>query len=319
MVNSFARAYSQISLIRSWTQSFFQEQIALNKPLVAYIRGMVREPPDIFSFDDYRKFLRERYLFLKLNDRKFSHRYINQKLGLKSSGWFGDVLAGRHRIKPGQVKSIATVFKIGPDHQKCLRAMVEVESAETPEELAQAYEKWVEAKGVPSETVDKDRFRFYDRWYFSVLRELLSLRPDLRDPEALATMLDPKITPNQAKEALHLLVRLGLLDGPQSAAGNLAPALVKDASARTRHWKKMMASMMKLGRRALDKYDRDQRNFSGLTLTFSPEGLQKAGEEIAALRKRLLYLSQRDRRSDRVFHCLFQIYPVTAQVEANRG
>jgi uncharacterized protein (TIGR02147 family) len=280
---------------------------------------MVKKPPNILEFADYRRYLQERYRYLKLNDRKFSHRYINNKLDVKSSGWFGDVLAGRQRLKPGQVKSIATVFKINSEEQKCLRALVDMDAAENPEDIASAYEKWYEVKGIGMETVAKDRFKFYDRWYFSAMRELMTLYPRMRDPAVLAGSLDPKITPKQAQEAMNLLLRLGLMGSAEAIASKMTlPALVKDPSARTRHWKKMMVSMIKLGRDALDKYDRDQRNFSGLTLTFSAEGMKKAGEEITALRKRLLYLSERDKKSDRVYNCLFQIYPVSMPLEATR-
>lgn len=278
---------------------------------------MVTPAPDILEFAEYRKFLFERYRFLKLNDRKFSHRYINGRVGVKSSGWFGDLVSGRQRLLPSHVRSVAAVFKLNAEEQKCLHALVELEAAETPEDSASAYEKWAQLKGVGRETIAKDRFKFYDRWYISAFRELLALRPDVRDPAVLAAALDPGITAKQAQEALGLLERLGLLDVGDAAAPKKTPVLVKDPAARTRHWKKMMISMIKLGRRALDKYDREQRDFSGLTLTFSPEGLKKAGEEIAALRKRLLYLSEKDKRSDRVYNCLFQVYPVSHSLEAS--
>jgi uncharacterized protein (TIGR02147 family) len=280
---------------------------------------MIKPPPDILEFAEYRKYLKERYRFLKLNDRKFSHRYINGKVGLKSSGWFADVLAGRQRLKPAHVRSVAAAFKLNPEEQKCLHALVDLEVAATPEDISSAYERWALIKGIGRETIGKDRIRIYERWYFTAFRELMALKPGLRDPETLAASLDPRITAAQAKAAMELLISLGLVrDGSDGGASIPMPVLVKDPAVRTRHWKRMMASMMRLGRRALDKYGRDERNFSALTLTFSPEGLKKAGEEITALRKRLLYLSEKDKGSDRVYNCLFQIYPVSNPMEASR-
>ncbi len=280
---------------------------------------MVKSPPDILQFAEYRKYLQERYRFLKLNNRNFSHRYINSKIGVKSSGWFGDLMAGRQRLKPGHVRRIAAVFKLNPVEQKCLHALVDLDVAETPEDCALAYEKWYQIKGIGQETLTKDRFKFYERWYFSALRELLALYPGERNPEILAMALDPKIKPKQAAEAIKVLEQLGLTQGISGAAKPSMPVLVKDPAARTRHWKKMMVSMMKHGRRALENYGRDERDFSGLTLTFSSDSLKKAGEEITALRKRLLYLSAQDKKCDRVFNCVFQIYPVSIPLEASRG
>lgn len=257
---------------------------------------------------------------MKLNNRRFSHRYINTKVGVKSSGWFGDLLAGRQRLKPAHVKSVATVFKLNQEEQKCLHALVDLDIAETPEDCALAYEKWYQIKGIGQETIAKDRFKFYEKWYYSAFRELLSLYPGINDPKILAGALDPTITPKQATDAIKLLERLGMVfTGDVKTSRPALPVLVKDPAARTEHWKKMIISMMKHGRRALEKYGREERNFSALTLTFSPEGMKKAGEEITALRKRLLYLSEKDKKSDRVFNCLFQIYPVTNPLEAPRA
>ena len=281
---------------------------------------MIKPSPDISKYADYRGFLRDRYLFLRLNDRKFSHRFINGKVGVKSSGWFGDLVAGRQRLHLAHVGKVAAAFKLDSRELNCLKALVLVENASTPEEISAAYEKWHEAKGIGQETVARDRFRFYDRWYFSVLRELLALHPGDPDPETLAKALDPAITPRQAREAATLLKRMDLSPSPGNGArGHSLPVLVKDVATRTRHWKRMMISMMRLGRRALERHDREARNFSGLTLTFSPEGMRRAGEEIAALRKRLLCLSERDKGRNRVYHCLFQLYPVSNPLEASHA
>ncbi len=286
---------------------------------------MSKKPPDILEYAEYRRYLQERYRFLKLNNRKFSHRYINAKVGVKSTGWFGDILSGRQRLRPAHVRSVATLFKLNSEEQKCLHALVDLDVAETPEECALAYEKWYEVKGIGQETIAKDRFKYYDRWYFSAFRELLAIHPTERNPETLASTLDPKITAKQAQEAMSILIRLGLVvDSDSNSLGanrvnrmNL-PVLVKDKATRTKHWRQMMLSMIRLGRRALDKYSAEERNFSALTLTFSPEGMKKAGEEITALRKRLLYLSEKDKQSDRVYNCLFQMYPISTPLEAPR-
>ncbi len=280
---------------------------------------MVKTSPDILQYAEYRKYLGDRYRFLKLNNRNFSHRYINEKVGIKSSGWFGDILSGRQRLKPAHARKVALAFKLDPKEQACLNALVDMDNADTAEDRVLAYEKWYEVKGVGQETIAKDRFKFYDRWYFSAFRELLALNPSVNSPEVLAAGLNPAISVQQAKEALALLTRLGLIvNGEVKSSSSSTPVLVKDSEVRTRHWKKMMTVMMKMGRQALEKYNKEERNFSGLTLTFSPEGMKKAGEEIAALRKRLLFLSEKDKNKNRVYNCLFQLYPISNAMEVRR-
>ena len=53
----------------------------------------------------------------------------------------------------------------------------------------------------------------------------------------------------------------------------------------THQWNKILKDLMKLAPGALDRYSKHERDFSALTLSLSSDGLKKAGEEIAELRK----------------------------------
>ncbi len=272
--------------------------------------------PEILKYTEYRGYLADRYRFLRLNNRKFSHRYINHKMSISSSGWFGDIIAGRQRLKPKHIRKMSAIFLLSPKEQAYLTALVNIENALTAEDMASAYEEIRRAKGAGLQIVPSEKFEFYDQWYYSGLRELLAIYPGVRTPEILASLLEPRISPKQAEKALSVLEKYGLINGSQSKFGNIpGPILIKDADTRTRHWNKMMQAMMKLGKSALQNFGRDERNISGLTLAFSAEGLKQAGEEIAALRKRLLYLSEKDKGRNRVYHGLFQLYPISKSVE----
>ena len=262
---------------------------------------------------DYRAWLGERYRELKALDRKFSQRFISQRMGARSSGWFADVLAGRQKLKPRHVKPLAAVFRLNAEEGKMLRILVALESADSPDEKNDAYAKWIEARGIPQSQVTRDQFRYFERWYYPVLRELLGLKVPGDEPAALGAALHPPLAPAKVREALRVLARLGLTnpDAP-------APVLVKQA-AQTPHWRKLMEAYQDLARPALTEFSREDRNFSALTLSLSPESLKEAGLEIAALRRRLLSLSERDADKNRVYQCLFQMFPVSKSVEKSHA
>lgn len=261
------------------------------------------------SMTDYRAWLATRFRELKEGNRNFSHRYVNQKMGVHSAGWLSDILAGRQKLRPRHVSPLAALFKLTPAEKAMLKTLVELESADAPEDKTAAYAKWLELRGIPREQLERDRLRYFERWYYPVLRELLALRPADVDAAALGAALHPPLPAAQARAAVALLVRLGL-HNPDAPA----PVLVKRPSA-TPHWRKILEAYMDLARPALDQFPRDERDFSALTLALSAESLREAGEEIAALRQRLLALSEKDSGKDRVFQCLFQVFPVTRSVK----
>ena len=262
------------------------------------------------EFSDYRQWLGERYRNIKATDRKFSQRYISQHMGTTSSGWFADVLAGRQKLKLRQVKPLSKVFKLNPEESKILRILVTLESAESPEEKNEAYSQWVQARGITQTQIKQDQFKYFERWYYPVLRELLILNSSDATPAALGAALHPPMDTAKVREALRVLSRLGLMnpDAP-------APVLVKQA-AKTPHWRTLLEAYMNLARPAL-ALPKEERDFSALTVSLSPESLREAGEEIAALRQRLLILSKKDAGKNRVYQCLFQVFPVSQTVEIN--
>jgi uncharacterized protein (TIGR02147 family) len=261
------------------------------------------------EISNYRSFLAARFRALKASDKKFSHRFVNQRVGARSAGWFADVLAGRQRLKPRQVVPMAAVLRLDPRETGLLRALVDMEALDSPEGRGAAHARWLELTGAAAEVVDRDRFRYFERWYYAALRELLLIQPFDGDYASLAARLVPPITARQAREAVGTLQRLGLLnpDAP-------APVLVKRPGA-TPHWRKSMEAALELAKPALTKFTKDERDFSALVLSLSPEGLKAAGEEIATLRRRLLALSERDAGARRVYQGLFQVFPLSQSVE----
>ncbi len=270
------------------------------------------EPQDIRDYSDYRTFLGDRYRSLKAADRRFSHRYLAQKAGAQSSGWFADVLAGRQSLKARYLAPLASALRLEGREREFLQTLLEMENAETAEQRAAAYEKWLHLKGVRQETLRRDQLQYFDHWYYAVLREWLLIQP-AEGLKTLATRLDPPITAREAGHALSVLKRLGLL------LPGAPPVLVKDPTLKSAHWKQLQKDFTRLALSALERFSKEERDFSALTLAFSPEGLKKAGEEISALRKRLLILSERDRDKDRVYQCLFQVFPLSRSAEKKNG
>jgi uncharacterized protein (TIGR02147 family) len=192
-----------------------------------------------------------------------------------------------------------------------MRVLVEIEQAVNQEEKATAYEKWLELKGIRKEKVAKNQFKFFEHWYYPILRELLALEPFRGDYAELAAKVHPPIRPAQVKEALQTLTDLGLIVLGSRAS---LPILVKDISAQPERSHKLQEAYMRLALPALRKFNKEQRDFSAITLSLSPEGLRKAGEEISALRWKLLLLSEKEQNKNRVYQCLFQVFPVSEEV-----
>jgi uncharacterized protein (TIGR02147 family) len=270
--------------------------------------------PAIENYTQYSKYLQDAYLARRSRDKKFSQRFINQKMGAQSSGWFGDILAGRKKLKLRHASPMAALFKLEPREQEFFRVLIALEVADSNEEKTIAYDQWLSLKGVSREKISRHRLKYFERWYYPALRELLILRSFKGTAAELGAGLHPPISSSQAAQALELLERLGLMQAGSTAP---LPVLTMDVSTHTKVWDNIMKAYIELSLSALKKFDKKERDVSALTLPLSKEGLQKESEEIAALRKRLLALSEKDKANDRIYQCLFQVFPISRPVEVS--
>jgi uncharacterized protein (TIGR02147 family) len=274
------------------------------------------EFPDIVGYAEYRFYLRDLYQAIKAKDKHFSHRYINAKCKARSSGWFGDILSGRLRLKSIHLVHIAAVFKLDKRTQEFLAALVDIERAEDSAERVAAMERWFALKGPRQEPVEADRFAFFEHWYHLAIREVINLISFDGDFSALGARLLPKISEAEAQNAYDLLRRLGMvLPRSRNHRATDFPVLVKAPDGEARQWSRIVRDLMRLAPLALDTLSKEERNFSALTLSLSPEGMRKAGDAISDLRKKLLIIADKDRGQNRVYQALFQVFPLTEVLE----
>ena len=268
--------------------------------------------PDIFQFTDFRSYLADTYAFRKSKDRRFSHRYINGKVGASSSGWFSDVVKGRIVLSASYRLKIARVLGLRPKEVDYFEAIVAFSQAASSEEKDRCFKKILSFKEVKTDLVGRDRFEYYSRWYHAAIRELLFFWDFQDNYAALAGQLIPPIKTSEAKKAVQLLERLRFISrNPQGRFVPETGALKKDASFKADNLANYHRANLELAIGALEICPKEFRDISALTLSFSPQGFAKAAEEVRSLRKRLLVLMREDSFPEKVYQCNFQMFPVT--------
>jgi uncharacterized protein (TIGR02147 family) len=268
--------------------------------------------PNIFAYTDFRVFLGDYYLGRKGLDRKFSHRFIAEKVKAASSGWFSDVVKGRLNLAGTQLLPLARILNLKPNEIDYFESMVGYGQAGSLEEKTRYFHKMLAFKEVRSDMVGFDKLEFYGKWYHSALRELLFFYPFRGDYAALARKLSPPIRQTEARDSVELLERLGFVE-PNSIGGFKAKdaTLKKDSSFPSVVMANFLKANMELAIESLDRYSKEERDISALTISLSDEAFAKVKEEIRALRKRILAMTEVDVAPSKVYQCNFQFFPMT--------
>lgn len=274
---------------------------------------MTKPSTRVFAYSDYRQFLKEFHEEAKRLDRNFSHRFIASKVGASSAGWFSDILKGRINLTGSLLAKLVHVLGLKESESDYFEALVQYNQAGSIEEKNRHFRRMMAFKEMRADVVGADRFEFYSKWYYTAIRELLFFH-EVREGEydVLAKKLEPPIKPAQAKEAVALLQRLDFIT--KDAQGRLRPTsttLKKDSSFKSLFAANFLRTNMELAMEALEKFQKEQRHISAMTLSYSPAAFDQATAEIETLRRKLLALMEGDPSPEKVFQLNIQFFPVT--------
>ena len=280
-------------------------------------------PLRIFAYTDYRAFLKYAVQALKEKDPKFSQRWVLQRLGLKSSGWLADMLAGRRNLSRTQASVFGQILAMNAREELYFQTLVDYDQAKTLPEKNRCYEKILTFHEIPKDLVDPDRFEYFSHWYIPAIREYLLIEPFKGDAEKLAKRMRPAITAKQATQGIEVLERLGMVK--RYASGELRPSVehVKKQSQFSApvHYYRYLKAQIELGMGAMETIPKEERDVSAVTLTLSEEGFAVLREELKELRRRMIRLSEEENRkfwqgvdgdSRRVYQAVLQLFPVSA-------
>jgi len=271
---------------------------------------------NIFEYSDYRKYLHDIYKAKKAEAARFSHRYIAQKVGFKSSGFFSLILNGKSNISGQMVKGFIDFLHLSKREGEYFELMVYFNQAKTHDEKERFFGKLSGFKKSVISRVEARNYAYYDKWYYTAIRELLYFHPFNGDYQALGRILIPAITPREAKEAVELLMGLGFVR--KNAQGKYVRADAKSVTTGD-HVKSLAVEnfqlhTMDLGREAMHRFPAEKRNISTLTFGFREDGLQALEAEVRAFRRRILDLAEASQGDNLVYQLNIQLFPLTDNV-----
>jgi uncharacterized protein (TIGR02147 family) len=219
---------------------------------------------------------------------------------------------GRGTLSRNHLVALARLLKLSRNETDYFEAMVDFAQAASHDEKNRYFQKMLSFKEVRADLVGMDRIEFYGKWYHSAIRELLFFYPFRGDYAELAKKLSPPIRQAEAKESIQLLERLGFVE-PNGVGGyrSKEATLKKDPNFPSIVLANFLRTNIELAVDALDRFTKEERDISALTISLSQEAFEKVKEDIRALRKRILALTETDNAPSKVYQCNFQFFPLS--------
>jgi len=266
----------------------------------------------VFSYLDYREFLKARFARLKKTSR-LTHRALSQKAGFSSPNFFKLVMEGQRNLSEKSAAKVARALELEPREAEFFAQLVRFNQAKSLEAKESLYEELkLLRRDLPLQRLEHSQFEYFDQWYAVAIRELVALADFREDPEWIAAKLRHRVTPAQVKRALRLLERLSLLrrgeDGrlTQSQAPLSTGDEVTSLAAYRFH-----QAMMDQAKQALRDTPAPLRDISSVTVAVSKDASERIKQRIRQFRKEVLAMSEEAGRGEAVYQMNIQFFNLT--------
>ena len=273
---------------------------------------VVTSGPDLFSFTDYREYLKAHYEHRRGIQPAFSYRFMAARLDI-DAGQLAHILQGRLHLPQRALPATLKLCKLGSLESAYFEELLRLGRSRTEEERERCRERLSALRAVVPRELGRESSPFYEDWRHSVLRSLAGV-VKVRQAQGLGRLCDPPSTEAEAESIVRLLEGLGLVG--RDPEGFLRPTqsqLTAGESVPRESLRRWHDQVLQLGIRSEDRFVSSQREVATLTAALSEGDLGTVRGWIADFRRQVQALSGGVETPDRVLEVCVQFFPV-AQV-----
>ncbi len=264
----------------------------------------------IYFHLNYREMLADYYECRKAAG-KYSHRQFLAEAGIKGSAFLTKVINGKQKLSLKMVPNLAQALSLTKGEIGYLTTMIKFCNEEKSELRAQYLATLLHKRSrFPHLKLSDKKLKFYQKWYYPVIRELAPLIDFQENYHLLGRMAIPRLNGDQAQGAVKFLVENGFLskmiDGRYKQVDPILSTGDEVLSTFVANYHK---SNLELNIDDVDRFDMGERDISSVVMAVSDENYLRIKEEISLFRKRLLAIAEEEQIHEKVCHVGFQLVP----------
>ena len=273
----------------------------------------------IFEYLDYREFLRDFYREQKAKHFYFSFRYISQKTKIDPAH-IARVFQCKRHLSEKSLAAFVALCKFNEEERRYFDRLVSFNLARTDRLASQAFESLLSLSNVKSLTLCSEQYGFYTKWYYTAVRALIAIgRFTTKDGSRIAKTVSPRITAEQAREAIRLLLRLHLIsEGADGILSVTEEHITTGPQWRSLAVKAFQSETLRLAQESLDRHAKERRDISTVTVGIKRSRMDEIRQRIAEFRKSIIRCAEEDRDPDDVYQFNIQLFPLTNASEEGK-
>ncbi|MFW5959855.1 MAG: TIGR02147 family protein [Chitinivibrionales bacterium] len=266
-------------------------------------------------YSDYREYLRDFFRDRKERIKSYSYRVFCRKAGIASPSRFKEVVSGERNLTERTIPLFIKGMGLSDQEGSFFTALVHFNQSRSDEEREKYLEEMlVYRRNKVKSLIPLSSYEYFSRWYHPVLRELACLLDWKDDYRLLAKSVQPQIKVSEAKQGIATLLKLGFLKKDRHGRYTQAePVITTGPEVDSFSVRSLNKEMSILGTRAIERFHREERDISSLTVGASHETYKSIKEEIQSFKERIISLVSDDQESNRVYSLNIQLFPLSCR------
>ncbi len=267
---------------------------------------------NIFEYNNYRTFLKDYYEERKEREG-YTYRDFSQETGMNSSSWLMHLIRGTKNLSLDTTARIANSLRFNKHEIEYFEFLVQFTQAESNQSKNLFFNKMLDVKKkLKIIRIGEEQYEYYTKWYYPVVRSLVSKVKWDDNFSVLAKALLPAITPGEAKKAVALLVKLNFIEKKSDGAWvQKSEVITTGDEVMSLNIVNYHKQVTKLAEDAFDRTGPKRRDISSLTMGINKADFQQIKSKIQLFRKEIMEIARASENADRVYQLNFQFFPVS--------
>lgn len=266
--------------------------------------------PDLFQYTDYRAFLRDWFVEAKQTSSALSYRFLATRMEI-DPGFLVHIFHGQKHLSEKHLQPLVKVLKLDKRQGEYFQRLVGFCKAKGEQEIGRRFNELMELRETRVRELSASHYRYYQNWYVPAIRCLVAARKVHGDGAELSGILRPQITQAQAREAIRLLAKLGMIHKASDGAWEPTDAHVSSGDAWTHlAIRSFQKQTLQLAMDAMESIPKDQREISTMTLAIAREEMATVQEMVREFRSKLAKWAVSTPNADMVYQMNIQVFPL---------
>jgi uncharacterized protein (TIGR02147 family) len=250
---------------------------------------------DIYRFDDFRLYLKQRFDAMQTADSSITQRTFAGKAGFSNPGYFNDIIKGRRKISKAALEKLVAVFSMDPAEEDFFKLLVSYGQTKTAEDKQNMYHKIISRRNRSSfSRVNPAMTRYYQDYRYPLIRNALMAIECTGNFEDFSRCIYPPLPSTIVKKIVLDLCDWGLAQKDATGRYAVTEKFIEPAPTLKEQIRQINREWISHGIDALMKLPPEKRHISSRLISVSAISAKRITEKIEKLRDEIWQMVKDD-------------------------